>query len=96
MGNVGRKLTKQRKYSNSSNVATTNSNKEKFRFIDGRRYHNVEDSKYSLPNDDKECDRLHMQHFVLRCVWQGNFASPVERILKGQDAKVLDSGYVSL
>ena len=69
---------------------TTNS----FRFIDGRRYHNAENSKYPLPNDDDECDRLHIQHFILRYVWQGNFASPVEYVLNRKGAKILDSGYV--
>ena len=75
---------------------TTNLNKEDIRLIDGRRYHNVENSKYVLPNDDDECDRLHLQHFCLRNAYQGNFASPVEHILNSGGAKVLDSGYVSL
>ncbi len=75
---------------------TTNSDREVFRFIDGRRYHNAENSNYILPNDEDECDRLHMQHFVFRYAWQGNFASPVEHILNSKGTKLLDSGYVSL
>ena len=75
---------------------TTNLDKEDFRFIGGRRFHNVENAKYPLPNDDEECDRLHMQHFIIRYVWQSNFCSPVEHILNSEDAKVLDVGYVSL
>src|SRR5688500_18372116 len=97
MGNT--LATKRRKNNKSTNFAnasgTTNfdkKHKEDFRFIDGRRYHNVEDSKYPLPNDNDECDRLHMQHFIFRYAWQGNFAAPVEPILNGSDVKVLDSG----
>ncbi len=96
---MGNKITKiKRKNNKLPNVAdvanTINLDKEVFRFIDGRRYHNVENSNYGLPNDDDECDRLHLQHFVLRYAWQGNFASPVEHILNRKGAKVLDSGYV--
>ena len=74
---------------------TTNLDKD-FRFIDGRRYHNAENSKYCLPNDDDECDRLHKQHFLFIYACQGNFASPAEHILNSEDAKVLDSGYLTL
>src|SRR6266542_2420985 len=100
MDNMGNKFAKRtRKNNKSPNVAdvanTTNSNNEVFRFIDGRRYHNEKNSSYSLPNDDDECDRLHLQHFVLRYALQGNFAFPVEHILNKKGAKVLDSGYVS-
>ncbi len=70
--------------------------KEDFRFINGRRYHNAESSNYILPNDEDECDRLNLQHFCLRYAYQGNFASPVENILNGEGAKVLDIGYVLL
>ncbi|CAG8450867.1 58_t:CDS:2 [Funneliformis mosseae] len=66
--------------------------REEFRYIDGRRFHNVQTSKYPLPNDDEECDRLHMQHFLMRYVWQGNFTSPVEHILSDENSKVLDVG----
>ncbi len=74
-------------------MGNTFTKKKKFRFINGRRYHNAKNSKYCLPNDDDECDRLHLQHFVLSYAWQGNFASPVEHILNSKDTKVLDSGY---
>jgi hypothetical protein len=56
----------------------------------------VDNAKYPLPNDDDECDRLHMQHFIIRNGWQSNFNSPVEHILNHNDSKVLDVGYVSL
>jgi len=97
---MGNKITKEKRMNNKSPVVanvvdTTNCDEEDFRFIDGRRFHNAENAKYDLPNDDDECDRLHLQHFVLRYAWQGNFASPVEHILNGKDVKILDCGYVS-
>ncbi|CAG8746157.1 2176_t:CDS:1, partial [Cetraspora pellucida] len=35
-----------------------------FRYIGGRRFHNVLDAKYFLPNDNGEVDRLEGQHFL--------------------------------
>ncbi len=91
MDDIGNTFTENNKSPNVMNM-----DKEDFRFIDGRRFHNAENSKYVLPNDDDEFDRLHLQHIVIRYAWQGNFASPVEHILNSEGAKVLDSGYVSL
>ncbi|CAG8587809.1 12007_t:CDS:2 [Racocetra fulgida] len=61
-----------------------------FRYIDGRRFHNVENVKYNLPNDENETDRLHLQHFLLRYLWQSNFSAPVDHLLSKPDTKVLD------
>ncbi|CAI2178760.1 19507_t:CDS:2 [Funneliformis geosporum] len=66
--------------------------REEFSYVDGRRFHNIQSSKYPLPNDDEECDRLHMQHFLMRYAWQGNFASPIKHILNGENSKILDVG----
>ncbi|KAF0541350.1 S-adenosyl-L-methionine-dependent methyltransferase [Gigaspora margarita] len=63
-----------------------------FRYVDGRRFHNVKDVVYSLPNDEEESDRLHLQHFLLRYVWQNNFSAPIEHILSKPGSKVLDVG----
>jgi len=63
-----------------------------FRYTDGRRFHNVETSNYSLPNDDQECDRLRLQHFLWKDVWQSNFSAPAEEILTRKRTKVLDVG----
>src|SRR6266542_213641 len=95
-----KKRKKKNKSSNFEDVADVadvadTSDTQVFRFVDGRRYHNAENSNYILPNDDDECDRLHMQHFVFRYAWQSNFASPVEHILNSNDTKVLDAGYTS-
>ncbi|CAG8468518.1 9133_t:CDS:2 [Scutellospora calospora] len=73
----------------SDNVHTTSN---KFHFENGRRFHNVEDSTYFLPNDDEECDRLHFQHFLERYVWQNNFSAPVKDLLNQKGAMVLDVG----
>ncbi|KAF0449617.1 S-adenosyl-L-methionine-dependent methyltransferase [Gigaspora margarita] len=63
-----------------------------FRYIDGRRFHNVENIVYHLPNDEDEIDRLHIQHFLIRYIWQSNFSAPVEHILSKPGARILDIG----
>ncbi|CAG8701015.1 7632_t:CDS:2, partial [Dentiscutata heterogama] len=50
--------------------------KEIFKYANGRRFHNDENSKYFLPNDDEE----------------GNYSSPVSDLLDRGGAKVLDVG----
>ncbi|CAG8792785.1 10569_t:CDS:2, partial [Acaulospora morrowiae] len=64
----------------------------KFRQVNGRKYHNIENSKYPFPSDDEELDRQHLQHFLLRYLWEGNFSAPVEHILNNEYSKVLDVG----
>ncbi|CAG8691679.1 5121_t:CDS:2 [Cetraspora pellucida] len=64
-----------------------------FRYIDDRRFHNVEDSKYLLPNDKQECDRLLLQHLMWKNCWNGNFSAPIEKILTQKGSKVLDVGF---
>ncbi|CAG8599620.1 6675_t:CDS:2 [Ambispora gerdemannii] len=66
--------------------------RERFRFVDGRRYHNNQNSRYALPNDDVEIDRLQQQHFCLRFAWNGNFCAPISDSLENHKAFVLDSG----
>ncbi|CAG8553018.1 16102_t:CDS:2 [Dentiscutata erythropus] len=68
-----------------------NSQKE-FRFAGGRRFHNVKDSVYYLPNDEEESDRLHLQHFMIRYIFQSNFSAPIEHILSEPEVKILDVG----
>ncbi|CAG8474620.1 16654_t:CDS:2 [Funneliformis mosseae] len=65
-----------------------------FRYIGGRRYHNVIDSKYYLPNDLTEIDRLEKQHYLFRHIWQGNFSAPIHENLRKKEnhACVLDVG----
>ncbi|RHZ83324.1 hypothetical protein Glove_97g93 [Diversispora epigaea] len=88
---MGNKISKTPKKSIS--LPSTNTQEDSdFRYIEGRRYHNVENVKYPLPNDDEELDRLHQQHFLLRYVWQRNFGAPVKHILNQDGTKVLDVG----
>ncbi|RIA87694.1 S-adenosyl-L-methionine-dependent methyltransferase [Glomus cerebriforme] len=79
--------------SNSESTTSTfeDSNNPLFKFENGRRYLNDDSIQYVLPNDDEEIDRLQMQHYLFRYIWQSNFSAPVKEILKC-GAKVLDIG----
>ncbi|CAI2185454.1 6682_t:CDS:2, partial [Funneliformis geosporum] len=63
-----------------------------FRVEEGRRFHNDVNVKYLLPNDDEELDRLHLQHYMMRYIWNSNYNAPVDDLLQKEDAKVLDLG----
>ncbi|CAG8795915.1 3615_t:CDS:1, partial [Cetraspora pellucida] len=63
-----------------------------FKYADGRRFHNVKNVIYALPNDDDEQDRLHLQHFLIRYLFQSNFSAPIENILSESDSRILDVG----
>jgi len=65
---------------------------DSFRYFKGRRYHNLADVTYLFPNDDKEVERLNLQHNLYKFVWKNNFSSPIHEILKSGKAKVLDVG----
>ncbi|CAG8519956.1 8812_t:CDS:2 [Dentiscutata erythropus] len=80
----------------SVNLSSTSLIKKNFRddfkFIDGRRYHNVENIYYFFPNDEQEIDRLQLQHYMMRFIWCSNFSSPVRDLLDEGGARVLDVG----
>ncbi|CAG8548050.1 4226_t:CDS:2 [Ambispora leptoticha] len=63
-----------------------------YRYINGRQFHNLVDSVYPLPNDYQELDRISMQHFLYKAIWDGNFKAPIHRKLMAGDCKVLDVG----
>ncbi|KAF0432488.1 S-adenosyl-L-methionine-dependent methyltransferase [Gigaspora margarita] len=90
MGCFSSILSEQSETMNSQN--TQIDNLTEFRYIDGRRFHNVETATYPLPNDNDELDRLHLQHFLLRYIWQCNFSAPINHILSNPDIKILDVG----
>ncbi|CAG8733530.1 15304_t:CDS:2, partial [Dentiscutata heterogama] len=48
-------------------------------------------SKFHLPKNDKDIDRMHEQHFLFNHIWGCNFSSPIERKLH-KGAIVLDVG----
>jgi hypothetical protein len=50
------------------------------------------ESTYYLSNDINDVDRLHIQHFFKKFIFQNNFSSPIEdKLIKG-GCKVLDVG----
>ncbi|KAI9313470.1 S-adenosyl-L-methionine-dependent methyltransferase [Dichotomocladium elegans] len=62
-----------------------------YRIEGGRRYYDRENIAYVLPEDDEENDRVHMQHWLLKVAFNGNYNSPIEdALVKG--IRVLDSG----
>src|SRR3954452_17198692 len=95
---MGKKFSKSAKsakhsFSSFSNFSNNNINNEEneieianttefFRYVDGRRYHNVPNLRYHLPNDGDEFDRLQMQHYLSRYIWQSNYSAPVHELLK--------------
>ncbi|CAH1757938.1 5714_t:CDS:2 [Entrophospora sp. SA101] len=58
------------------NVRSRDARKSRFRYINGRRYHNDKNSKYFLPNDDEE----------------GNFSSPMNHLFEEGGVNALDIG----
>lgn len=48
-----------------------NAEAEKYVWVAGRRFHNVEGSGYLFPCDDEESDRMHLHHFMVRFAIQG-------------------------
>ncbi|KAF0387511.1 S-adenosyl-L-methionine-dependent methyltransferase [Gigaspora margarita] len=80
------------KLSENTESINSQSSQTEFRFIDGRRFHNVKEVIYTLPNDDEESDRLRLQHFLIRYIWQSNFSAPIEHILSKPVSKILDVG----
>ncbi|CAB4405431.1 unnamed protein product [Rhizophagus irregularis] len=83
-----------REFDSSDPLKSVNSKNilDSFRYFKGRRYHNLTDVTYLFPNDDKEVERLHLQHNICRFVWKNNFSSPIHELLKSGNAKVLDIG----
>ncbi|CAG8658865.1 13321_t:CDS:2, partial [Acaulospora morrowiae] len=67
-------------------------NSASFRYVDGRRFHNVKGSSYPLPNDELEVIRMDAQHELMRGVWDGDFVSPVKDDLIAGGLHVLDVG----
>ncbi|KAG0270571.1 hypothetical protein DFQ27_004283 [Actinomortierella ambigua] len=58
-----------------------------FRYLYGRKYHNHASSRYVLPCDSEEIDRLHLQHYVLKLALQKNLHVPLPSM-----GRVLDVG----
>jgi SAM-dependent methyltransferase len=53
-----------------------------FKTENGRRYHAYREGTYYLPNDDKEADRLDLQHHVWRMTLDGAlYVAPIPKTL---------------
>ncbi|CAG8683662.1 16597_t:CDS:2, partial [Funneliformis mosseae] len=76
----------------SLETSTTTKYSSQFRYFNGRRFHNNENSIYFLPNDNEEVDRLQLQHFLFRYIWKSNFSAPINDLLDQGSANVLDVG----
>ncbi|CAG8563746.1 6146_t:CDS:1, partial [Racocetra persica] len=63
-----------------------------YRYIDGRRFQNIENTRYLMPDDDEELDRLQRQHFLFRYLWDSNFSAPINDILRDKKSEILDVG----
>ncbi|KAI9284372.1 S-adenosyl-L-methionine-dependent methyltransferase [Umbelopsis sp. AD052] len=74
-------------------VTSSNGSASRTRVLAEREYHNVESSTYVLPKDDREKDRLHGQHYVLKEKFGGNLLKPeLTAKLFEKDINVLDVG----
>lgn len=73
-------------------TASISSSILRFRQENGRTYHAYRDGKYLFPNDEKENDRLDLQHHVWLLSLEGRlgYAPPAE--LDAQPGRVLDAG----
>ncbi|KAG9289905.1 hypothetical protein G9A89_010211 [Geosiphon pyriformis] len=78
-------------FSCSRRVNRVEYQRPQYRVVDGRRYHNLQNSEYKLANDEPEIYRLQRYHFALKEIWDGNFQSPVDEILR-KGASVLEIG----
>ncbi|CAG8444284.1 11040_t:CDS:2 [Funneliformis caledonium] len=65
---------------------------ENFRFVEGRRFHNVEGVVYFLANDEEEISRLQMLHHLYKYIWKSVYSSPMHGKLASRGTRVLDSG----
>ncbi|KAI8578953.1 hypothetical protein K450DRAFT_244273 [Umbelopsis ramanniana AG] len=74
-------------------VTSSTGTASRTRVMADREYHNVEASTYVLPKDDREKDRLHEQHYLLKEKFGGNLLKPEFTVkLFEKDLKVLDIG----
>ncbi|KAI9312592.1 S-adenosyl-L-methionine-dependent methyltransferase [Dichotomocladium elegans] len=46
-------------------------------YDNGRRYLNRTDVAHVLPNDERDDDRAHVQHWIIKIAFNGNFSAPI-------------------
>jgi SAM-dependent methyltransferase len=75
-----------------NSTASISSSIMKFREENGRTYHAYQDGKYLLPNDEREQDRLDLQHHLFTLTFDGKlFTCDVDKGER-QVRRVLDAG----
>lgn len=76
---------------NNSSTASITSSILKYREENGRTYHAYKDGKYMIPNDDREQERLDLQHYLFLITFQDKLQlAPIGK--KGELKNVLDIG----
>ncbi|KAE9566716.1 hypothetical protein CGMCC3_g17134 [Colletotrichum fructicola] len=63
-----------------------------YRIENGRTYHKYKDGKYNLPNDDRENDRLDMQHTMFLLTFNDRLGNAPPNNLGAKVGRVLDVG----
>ncbi|CAG8593729.1 14297_t:CDS:2 [Ambispora leptoticha] len=76
--------------STSSDEYSSSSTDSSFRYVNGRKFYR--DIPNVFPVDEKEAIRNEKKQTIARLVWQGNFSSPIEDLLKTGGLKILDVG----
>ncbi|CAG8518210.1 58_t:CDS:2 [Ambispora gerdemannii] len=88
-------------YSNRKNISLTDLSQtlegettilDKFRYIEGRRFHNVQDVVYCFPCDKQEINCMVLSHILYKNHWKSNFSSPIYERLNFTGTRVLDVG----
>ncbi|RIA81457.1 S-adenosyl-L-methionine-dependent methyltransferase [Glomus cerebriforme] len=84
---MGKSQSKDKRNNKGTRQRSQSTNECIREYISKRKYH----ESYVFPFDDDEVDRLIIQHYIFQYIWDCNFSSPVDNLLKG-GAKVLDVG----
>jgi hypothetical protein len=75
-----------------NSTASISSSIMKFREENGRTYHAYQDGKYLLPNDEREQDRLDLQHHLFTLTFDGKLFTCDADKAERQVRRVLDAG----
>ncbi|KAI8186723.1 putative methyltransferase tdiE [Colletotrichum sp. SAR 10_86] len=75
----------------SSSTSVTSSILE-YRLENGRTYHGYKEGKYMMPNDDKEVERLDLQHNLFLHTFEGRLATAPPNEPGAKVGRVLDVG----
>ncbi|KAL1893852.1 hypothetical protein Cpir12675_003920 [Ceratocystis pirilliformis] len=74
----------------STNTASISSSIFHYQYENGRRYHAFREGQYMLPNDDREQERLNLQHHIWRLMQHGGlYTAPIK---EEPGMRILDLG----